>query len=120
MALHRARDVADDDELARPPDGPSPDPVDHVAAGGQAAPEHHPGGDGPAVVVELAPARPATLEIGQQEVDQALGVAQLGRAHPVELLVPVDLTLAVGQLGHGQPAQGAILVGVRAVVDRAR
>ena len=40
MALHRARDVAQDDEPARPIDGPAPQPGREVAAGGEVPPEH--------------------------------------------------------------------------------
>ena len=120
MALHGTRDIADHDELARAPHRPTPDPVEDVAAGGQAAPEHDPGSNGPTVVVELAAPGPAALQVGQELVDQALGVAQLGRAHPVELLVAIHLALAIGQLGHGQAVERAIFVDVLAVVDRAR
>ena len=56
VALHRARDVADHDELAWPADGPAPDPVQDVATGRQAAPEHDPGRHRPAVVVGFAAA----------------------------------------------------------------
>ena len=45
VALHRAGDVADDHERARPADGSPPDPVEDVATGRQAAPEHRPRGD---------------------------------------------------------------------------
>ena len=63
VALHRARDVADDHERARPADRAPPDPLEDVAAGRQAAPEHRPRGDDAAVPVELAAARPAPLEV---------------------------------------------------------
>ncbi len=45
MALHRARDVAEDDERARPPDLAPPDPVEELAAGREVAPEHRPRGE---------------------------------------------------------------------------
>ena len=45
----------------------------------------------PAVRVELVAARPAALELGDEEIDQPLRLAQLGRRHPVELAVAEDL-----------------------------
>ena len=79
VALHRARDVAQDDDLARPLDRPPPDPVGELAAGREVPPEHRPRREQPAVVVELVAAGPAQLEARLEEVDEPLGVAQLGR-----------------------------------------
>ena len=96
MALHRARDVAQDDDRARPAALATPHPVQDLAARAGAAPEHHPRRDPPAVRMELVAARAPELEARLQQVDEALGVAQLGRRHPVEVAVPEDLGAAVG------------------------
>ena len=96
MALHRARDVAQHDERARLADLAPPDPRDELAARPEVAPEHRPRREPPAVRMELVAARPAALEPGHEEVDQALGLAQLGRRHPVELAMAQDLALRIG------------------------
>ena len=49
------------------------------------------GASSAAVVVELVAARPAQLEARLEQVDQPLGVAQLGRRHPVEVAVAEQL-----------------------------
>ena len=96
VALHRAGDVAEDDERARLADRPPPDPRHELAAGPEVAPEHRPRREPPAVRVELVAAGPAPLEPRDEQVDEPLGLAQLGRGHPVELAVAQDLALAVG------------------------
>ena len=87
VALHRARDVAEHDDRPRPPVGrrqthsaKSP-PVARLRRNIDPRREHA------AVVVELVAARPAQLEARHEQVDEALGVAQLGGGHPVELAV---------------------------------
>ena len=61
----------------------------------EVAPEHRPRREPAAVRVELVAARPAALEPRHEQVDQPLGLAQLGRRHPVELAVAQDLALRV-------------------------
>ena len=46
--------------------------------------------------MELVAARPSSLETRHEQVDEALGLAQLGGRHPVELAVAQDLALRVG------------------------
>ena len=99
VALHRAADVADDDERARLLDLAPPDPVQELAAGAEVAAEHRPRREAPAVRVELVAPRPALLEARDEHVDEALGVAQLGRGHPVELAVAQHLAARVGVRG---------------------
>ncbi len=100
MALHRARDVAQDDDLARPLDRSPPDPFGELAARREVAPEHRPRGEQAAVVVELVSARPAQLESRLEQVDEPLGVAQLGRGHAVEVAMAERLRGAV-RVGRG-------------------
>ena len=45
--------------------------------------------------MELIAARAPPLQLRDEEVDEALGVAQLGRSHAVELSVAERLHLAV-------------------------
>ena len=96
VALHRARDVAQHDERAGLLDRPPPDPRQQLAAGAEVAPEHRPRREPPAVRMQLVAAGPALLEPRDQRVDQPLGVAQLGRGHPVELAVAQHLAARVG------------------------
>jgi hypothetical protein len=70
--------------------------VSELAAGREVAPEHRPRRQPAAVRVELVAAGPAALEPRHEQVDQPLGLAQLGRRHPVELAVAQDLALRVG------------------------
>ena len=77
-------------------DRPPPDPLGELAAGREVAPEHRPRREAAAVVVELVAARPAHLEPRHEEVDEPLGVAQLGGGHPVEVAVAEQLALRVG------------------------
>jgi hypothetical protein len=85
VALHRSRDVTQDDDRARAPAATPPDPLDEVAAGAEVAPKHGPGREPPAVRVELVAPGEAGLETGAEQVDQPLGVAELGVCHPVEV-----------------------------------
>jgi hypothetical protein len=41
--------------------------------------------------MQLVAAGPATLQLGYEQVDQALGLAQLRRGHPVEFAVTQHL-----------------------------
>ena len=95
MALHRARDVADDDELPRLPDLAAPDPFGQLA-GREVAPEHRPGCEAAPVGVQLVPAGAAALEPRAQQVHEPLGVAQLCARHPVEFAVAQDLAAGPG------------------------
>ena len=95
VALHRARDVADHDERARPRIGRRQTHVRSWPPGPEVAPEHRPRREAAAVRVELVAARAPPLEPRDQRVDEPLRLAQLGRRHPVELAVAQDLPLAV-------------------------
>ena len=95
MALHRARDVAQDDERARLADLPPPDPRQELAARAQVAAEHRPRREPAAVRMQLVPARPAAFEPRHEQVDQTLRLAQLRRGHPVELAMAEHLALRV-------------------------
>jgi hypothetical protein len=95
MALHRAADVAQDDDGSWPADGPPPLPVDELAAGAEIAAEHRSRGEEPAVAVQLVAPRPPPLEPRLEQVDEPLGVAELGGRHPVELTMSEDLGPAV-------------------------
>ena len=121
VALHRARDVAQDDERARLADLAPPDPRHELAAGPEVAPEHRPGRQPAAVRVELVAARPAALEARHQQVHQPLRLAQLGRGHPVELAVAQDLALRVGVGRDDDALDRRFVVGVlvRSARDRA-
>ena len=120
LAFHRAADVAQDDDLARPSRRPAPDPVEGLAAVRQVAPEHRPRRDPAAPVVELLAARPARLEARRQQVDEALGVAQLGGRHPVELAMAEHLGRAVGIRRDDEPLDRLVVLAlVRAGARRA-
>ena len=95
MALHGARDVAQDHERARLADRPPPDPFQELPAGPQVLPEHRPRRESPAVRVELVATGAPPLQPGHEGVHQALRLTQLRRSHPVELTVPQDLPLRV-------------------------
>ena len=116
VALHRARDVAEHDERPRPLDRAPPDPRHDLAAGPEVAPEHRPRREPAAVAVELVAARPAPLQLRDQEVDEALGVAQLRRRHPVELAMAQDLAAASTRRARRRRPRSALLV--RCVVAR--
>ena len=67
--------------------------------------------------VELVAARPAPLEARHEQVDQPLGLAQLGRRHPVELAVAQDLALGV-RVGRDDDAlDRRLVVGTSSVGD---
>ena len=55
-----------------------------------------PAAPGAAVRVELLASRAAAFEPGHERIDQSLGLAQLGRRHPLEFLVAQQLAAAVG------------------------
>ncbi len=115
VALHRARDVAQDHERAWLADLASPDPRDELAAGPEVAPEHRARRQATAVRMELVAARPPAFQARHEQVDQALRLAQLGRRHPVELAVAQDLALRV-RVGRDDDAlDRCLVVGVVAV-----
>ena len=95
VALHRSRDVAQDDERARLLDRAPPDPRHELAARPEVAPEHRPRRQPAAVAVEFVAARPASLQARDEQVHEALGLAKLGGRHPVEFTVAQDLALRV-------------------------
>ena len=95
VALHRARDVAQHDELARLADLAPPDPLGELA-GREVLAEHGPLGDAPAVRVELVPPGAPALEARTEQVHEPLGVAQLGGGHAVEVPMAQHLAHRVG------------------------
>ena len=79
VALHRAADVAQDDDRARPPDGAAARPSRRDrrpcrGSGGYIAR----GASRAAVRMELVPAGEAPLQAWPEQVDEPLGVAELG------------------------------------------
>src|SRR6476620_6773508 len=110
MALHRARDVAQDDELPRALRGAPPDPFGELPARGDVPPHHRPGGEQPAVMVELVAPGPAQLQPGLEQVDEALGVTQLGAGHPVEIAVAEQLARGVRGWSGDDPVDVAAVV----------
>ena len=111
MALHRAGDVADDDERARLMDRPPPDPVEQLAAGPEVAPEHGPRRQAAAVRMQLVAARAAALEAWLEQVDQPFGFAQLRWRHAVEVTMAKDLALAVRIRGDDDALDRRLVVG---------
>ena len=65
------------------------------------------------MVVELVASRAAELESWLQQVDESLGVAELGRGHPVEVAVAEELARRVGRWGGDDPVDLAVGVLVR-------
>src|SRR5215210_2799092 len=113
MALHRAGDVAENDDLAGSLGRPSPDPLRELAAGRDVPAEHRPRGEEPAVMVELVATGPSKLEARLEEIDEPLRITQLGRGRPVEVAVPQELAGGVGRGGGDDPVELAAIVDVR-------
>ncbi len=95
VTLHRPGDVTQHDERAGFADRPAPHPRHELSAGAEVAPEHRARGEAPAVRMQLVAASSPLLEARHQLVHESLGIAQLGRGHPVELPVAEHLATRV-------------------------
>ena len=113
MALHRARDVAQHHERARPLDLAPPDPGQDLATVAEVRPEHRPRREASPVPVQLVAAGPAQLQFRLEQVDEALGIPELLGGHSIEVAVAHRLGAAVG-VGRDRDdvGGGAVIVGI--------
>ena len=68
--------------------------------------------------MQLLASRPALLEARLQQVDQALGLAQLGGRHPLEILVTEHLALCCTRRARRRRLRGRILIGASSLSMR--
>src|SRR6266576_1095766 len=95
VRLHRARNVAEHDQLPRYSRARSDDPAKRISAGSERLPNRRPQVELAAAVMAAEPARAPCRPLGRDRRDQLACPVELRRSHRGEVLRPEDLFGAV-------------------------
>ena len=98
VGLHRAGDVADDDELSLDPCARTEDAAERISTGPERLPDRQPKVELAAAVMAAQAARAARRPVGRELGDQLAHTLELGRGHRREVLRAQDLVGAVAAL----------------------